>query len=189
MKIKNAFHRSFVIVTILLLSLAVGYVYSYLGHRSDLKNHPREYSEYVEKYSAQYGVPEYIVYAVILEGSGFTSNYVSPDGRVGLMQLSSEQFESAAEMLDEHSESGILYDPETNIRCGTYCLSYFYTEYSRWKNVYTAYLTSTDTYENWSATDGNTDENGNLKNIPDEAIAERVENIESAAELYKELYY
>ncbi len=189
MKIRNAVHRSFVIVTILLLSAAVGYVYSVLGHRSDLKEHPRDYSEYVEKYCAEYGIPEYIAYAVILEGSGFSSNYVSEDGRIGLMQLSDEMFEEVSSLLGENSEMGILYDPETNIRFGTYCLSHLYTEYSRWKNVYAAYITSTSTLDEWSEKENVTDENGNLITIPDSEVEKRVSAIEEAAELYKELYY
>ena len=58
MKLKNAVHRSFVIIVILLMSIAVGYVYSLLGHRADLNSHPREYTEYVEKDAAEYGIPE-----------------------------------------------------------------------------------------------------------------------------------
>ena len=112
MKLKNAVHRSFVIIVILLMSIAVGYVYSLLGHRADLNSHPREYTEYVEKYAADYGIPEYIVYAVILEESGFQSNCLSEDGRVGLKQLSDEAFYKISDLLGENSESGILYDPD-----------------------------------------------------------------------------
>ncbi len=189
MNLSKAVHRSFVIVVILVLSLAVGYAYSIIGHRADLKSHPREYTEYVEKYAEEYGVPEYIIYAVILEESGFTSNLASDDGRVGLMQISADAFYDISDLLDEENEIGILYDPETNIRYGTYYLSYLYTEYSRWKNVYAAYLTDTEQYEAWAENASYTDENGNLNFVPDDNVSEKIENIEEAAELYKELYY
>lgn len=189
MKLKNAVHRSFVIIVILLMSIAVGYVYSLLGHRADLNNHPREYTEYVEKYAAEYGIPEYIVYAVILEESGFQSNCLSENGRVGLMQLSDEAFYKISDLLGENSESGILYDPETNVKYGTYYLSYLYTEYSRWKNVFAAYLTSTDEYTAWISDKANTDTSGNLIKIPDKTVSGKIDKIEGSAELYKELYY
>ncbi len=189
MNLSKAVRRSFTIVVILVLSLAVGYVYSAIGHRSDLNSHPRKYTEYVEKYASEYGVPEYIVYAVILEESGFTSNLASDDGRVGLMQISSDAFYDISDLLGENSEIGILYDPETNIRYGTYYLSHLYTEYGRWKNVYAAYLADIEQYEAWIASGKYTDDNGNLNVVPDESVADKIENIEAAAELYKELYY
>jgi len=92
MKYKNAAQRSAVIIVIILLSVLIGYIYHIIWHNIDLKNHPREYSEFVVKYSQQYGVPEYIVYAVILRESNFKSNYLSEDGRIGLMQISPDKF-------------------------------------------------------------------------------------------------
>ena len=58
MRIKNTIIHSLVIITILLLSILSGSIYQAVWHRIDLKNHPREYTEYVQKYSAEYGVPE-----------------------------------------------------------------------------------------------------------------------------------
>ena len=69
MKFKNAVQRSVVIITILILSMLCGYLYQFIGHRMDLKNHPREYEEFVEKYAAEYGVPEYVVDDVIHQES------------------------------------------------------------------------------------------------------------------------
>lgn len=189
MKLKNAVHRSIVIIVILFLSVIIGYVYAVIGNKSDIRNHPREYSEIVEKYSSEYGVPEYIVYAVILEESDFQSNYVSDYGKIGLMQLSDETFNKLLTYTKENLEPGILYDPETNIKYGTYLLSYLYTEHSRWKTVFASYLTDDDMVEIWMNDSNNVDENGNLINIPDKTIADKVENIENEMDLYKKLYY
>jgi len=189
MKFKNAVQRSVVILVILTLSLCIGYVYQFIGHRMDLANHPREYSEYVQKYAAQYGVPEYVVYAVIHQVSDFQSNKVSDDGRIGLMQLSLDTFRSLTAITREELDTGILYDPETNIKYGTYYLSYLFTEHSRWKTVLSVYLFDEETVEDWCADTDNTDENGNLLRIPDDDARERVEEAEEAVELYQNLYY
>lgn len=189
MKLKSAVHRSIVIVVILLFSIVIGYVYSLLGHKSDLNSHPREYSGFVEKYASEYGVPEYIIYAVILEESDFQSNFVSDDGKIGLMQLSPEIFQMLLAMTKESSDTGILYDPETNIKYGTYLLSYLYTEYNRWKTVFAAYLTDSEQVDYWMEYAENTDENGNLTNIPDDEVAIAVAKIEAELEMYKKLYY
>ena len=120
MKLKYAAERSAVIITILLLAVLIGYLYSSVWHSIDLRSHPRDYSEFVETYAAAYGVPEDLIYGVILTGSEFRSNPVSADGRVGLMQLSDATFARLTRITKETLDPGILYDPETNSRYGTY---------------------------------------------------------------------
>ena len=189
MNFKNAVQRSAVIIVILVLSIGIGYAYHLIGHRIDLASHPREYEEYVARYAAEYGVPEYVVYAVIHQVSEFQSNKVSDDGRIGLMQLSPDTFRSLTAITREELDTGILYDPETNIKYGTYYLSYLFTEHNRWKTVLSVYLFDKKTVEDWCADSDNTDENGNLIHIPDSDARERVEDAEEAVELYQELYY
>lgn len=189
MKYKNAAKRSAVIIVIILLSVLIGYIYHLIWHNIDLKNHPREYSEYVTKYSQEYGVPEYIVYAVILQESNFKSNYLSDDGRIGLMQISPDKFRWLLSLTKEDLDEGILYDPDTNIRYGTYMLSYLYTEYGRWNAVLAAYETDEEQINVWLSNSDNTDENGNLIRIPDAYVSEKVQNIENKIDTYFNLYY
>ena len=189
MKFKDTARKSAVIIAIILLSLLCGYIYYCAGHGIDVKKHPREYEEFVEKYAAEYGVPEYIVYAVMLNESGFRSNMLSDDGRVGLMQISPETFRWLTSMTKETLETGILYDPETNIKYGTYMMSYLYTKYNRWKTVVAAMITDEDTVAEWMKDADNVDEHGNLTNIPDKTVSNRVAQIEKDIEIYRELYY
>ena len=189
MNFKNAAHRSAVIVVIILLSILIGYVAHVIGNKIDIASHPREYTEYVEKYCAEYGVPEYIVYAIILTESDFTSNKLSEDGEIGLMQISPETFRWLTSLTREELESGILYDPETNIKYGTYMLSYLYTQHNRWKTVLAIYDAGADVVEDWLALDNCIDENGNLVTIPNPNTAKYVETIERELAVYRELYY
>lgn len=189
MKLKSAAARSAVIIVILLLSTLIGYLYHTFGHEVDLKNHPREYSEFVTKYCAEYGVPEYIVYGIILSESNFQSNHVSDDGEIGLMQLSPETFASLTSITKENLESGILYDPETNIRYGVYLLSHWFTQYNRWNTVTAMYLTDETTVTDWMNDPDNTDDNGNLTVIPDDEIKAQLESLWEEIEMYQKLYY
>lgn len=190
MKVKNAVRRSVVIITILLLSAVIGYVYSYVWDRIDLKNHPRDYRELVETYSSAYGVPEDILYAVILTGSDFESNRVSEDGRIGLTQLSPSTFERLTRITKEELSSGMLYDPDTNIRYGAYRLSYLYTKYGRWHTVLAAHIADDEALiDLWLENDEYTDGNGGLSVIPSTTISDAVSEIEDAAECYHRLYY
>lgn len=189
MKLKNAVQRSAVIIIILILSVIIGYAYQQVWHKIDIKNHPREYSANVEKYSKEYGVPEYIIYAVILCESNFKSNYLSEDGRIGLMQISPEKFKWLTSMTKEEFDDGMLYDPDTNIKYGTYMLSYLFTKYGRWKSVLAAFETDYQQVDLWMTDTENIDDFGNLVNIPDENISSVVENIEEKVDIYYELYY
>lgn len=190
MKFKTAAYRSAVIITILALAVGIGYVYSKIGHAFDLREHPRDFEEIVGEYSAAYGVPEYIIYGTIKESSDFRSNFVSADGRIGLMQLSDDTFYRLTRITKEDLESGMLYDPETNIRYGTYHLSRLYTEYGRWNTVFAILVTDDEELvRSWLVTDDQSDSRGSLRSIPDSDVEERVARLEAAAKMYKELYY
>lgn len=189
MRLKNTMTRSFVICCILVLSLGIGYLFDAICRRADYEKHPRLYAEYVTKYAAQYGIPEYTAYALIKTESDFQSNYVSADGDIGLMQLSEDTFRQIASMMKDNMDSGILYDPETNIRYGIYYLSYLYTEYNRWNTVFAVFFAGRETVDAWMADPSLTDTLGNLTKIPDEATADFVKCVTENAELYKELYY
>ena len=142
MKFRTAVRRSTVIIVILTAAVFIGYGYQIVGEILDRKNHPREFAGYVETYSAAYGVPEYMLYAVIKEESDFQSNKVSENGRIGLFQIHPDMLGWLNGITKENLEPGLLYDPETNIRCGAYILSYLYTENGAWLQPSAASTTS-----------------------------------------------
>ena len=189
MKLRNTIVRSMVIVVILCLSLGVGALYQTIWHRIDLKNHPRDFSEYVAKYAEEYGVPEYILYAVIKNESDFESNKLSENGEVGLMKISPETFSWLLTLTKENLDPGILYDPETNIRYGAYMLSYLYTEYSRWNTVFAIKEAGQTTVDTWMRDRTLVDELGNLVKFPEEETGMYVEQINETMETYRRLYY
>ncbi len=95
------------------------------GYNVVLKHlYPKKFSEYVEKYSAEYGVPAELVYAVIKCESNFEPEAKSSAGAVGLMQLTEATFTDVGKMLQEQVDFKTAIDPETNIRYGTRYLKY-----------------------------------------------------------------
>lgn len=188
MKFRTAARRSVIIVAVILLSLLCGYLYHVIGHRIDLRNHPRAYEEIVTRYAAEYGVPDSLLYAVMLKESGFVSNAVSEDGKIGLMQMTPETFQSLCAMNKETLDSGLLYDPDTNIRYGAYRLSYLFTNYGRWTTVLCAVYTNEQTVNGWLNDPANVDENGMLTKIPNAAVRDKVNEILEISELYQSLY-
>jgi len=180
------------VLILLVISIVFGILFDFFCTRIEYITHPKpdEYSGYVTMYSEQYGVPENLIWAVIKTESGFDHYATSDVGAMGLMQLMPSTFE---EITNQRLKEGLdpirRLDPETNIKYGTYYLSYLFTEHSRWKTVLSVYLFDQTTVEAWCSDSDNTDEKGNLLHIPDEEAREAVENAEKTVDLYQDLYY
>ena len=186
---KKAIVRSIVIVAILILSILFGLLFQIIWNAIDRASYPKEYSDYVEKYAYEYGIPEYVVYSVIKVESNFESGAVSVDGAVGLMQMMPSTFNWLTGMLSENLNSAMLYDPETNIKYGTYYLSYLYQRYGSWNETYAAYNAGQGKVDEWLRDEEYTDKNGKLAKIPYNETAGYVKKLKKAGETYKRLYY
>ena len=129
----------------LLVSLIAG-AYT-ISRYVERRYYPRLYSEYVEKYSSEYGVPEYIVYSVIKVESDFDAAATSDKGACGLMQLMPKTYKWLCELLD--SEPKDILDPKENIKCGTYYLSMLYKKYESWQLAFCAYNAGMGNVDKW----------------------------------------
>lgn len=186
---KKAIIRSIVIIGIVVASIAIGTGVDRICRSIDIKTHPLKYTEYVDKYSEMYGVPRSVIYSVIKTESGFTSNAVSTAGAIGLMQLMPSTFTWLCEKQGEELDTGLLYDPETNIRYGTYYLSYLYEQFGLWETVYAAYNCGPGRVKEWQSDTEYSDSNGILKNIPISETASYVKKVSKSAEIYEKLYF
>ena len=83
--------------------------------------YPRPWGELVSKYAAEYGLPEYLLYALIRSESFFQHQVVSGAGAIGLTQLMPATAADIAKKLKVANYS--LTDPEINIRFGAYYLA------------------------------------------------------------------
>lgn len=186
---KKAIVRSIVIIAMIIVSIAIGISVDKICKNIDMKTHPLKYTEYVDKYSELYRVPKSVIYSVIKTESGFTSNAVSKAGAVGLMQLMPSTFTWLCEKQGEELDTGMLYDPETNIRYGTYYLSYLYEQFGLWETVYAAYNCGPGRVKEWQSDTEYADSNGILKNIPISETASYVKKVSKSAEIYEKLYF
>lgn len=93
-----------------------------LSHReifSQYKNlipllYPKYHREYVDQAVKKFDIPEEMIYAVMLSGSGYDSTFISNERRVGLMQLNYQDWENTD---SKYSFEEIL-KPEINIHMG-----------------------------------------------------------------------
>ncbi len=181
--------RALVIAILAVVAIGIGFLADFIITCFEKNAYPREYAEYVEAYAEQYGVPETLIFAVIRTESSFDSGAVSSAGAVGLMQMLPETFEWLTdEILFDHLESGMLYDPETNIKYGTYLLSRYYDRYGDWRLVFAAYNGGPGNLDKWLEDPEYSDGEGGLKKIPFRETRNYVKKVTDAWDMYERLY-
>ena len=181
--------RAAVIVFLAVAAIGLGFFADFLITCFEKQAYPREYAEYVEAYAEQYGVPETMIFAVIRTESGFDSGAVSHAGAVGLMQIMPDTFAWLTnEMLFDHLDAGMLYDPETNIKYGTYYLSRLYDRYGDWALALAAYNGGQGNVDEWLEDPAYADGEGGLKEIPFRETRQYVKKALKARDVYERLY-
>lgn len=185
---KKALTRSLAVLIIIGLSLGIGFIYTSTYDKLEHRSYPLGFKNLVEKYSEKYGVPEIIIYSMIKVESDFQSNAVSSANAVGLMQITSDTCDWIAMKLGEKSEFALMYDPETNIRYGTYFISYLKLEYGNWDTAFAAYNAGHARVDRWLEDERYSDGNGVLKDIPIDETRNYVEKINEAKKIYSRLY-
>ena len=88
---------------------------------------PETYERQVRQCSEEYGVPKNLIMAIIKAESNFRKEALSQKGAKGLMQVMDETGEWCAEKIGISSPD--LFDVETNIRIGTFYVSYLLEKY------------------------------------------------------------
>ena len=183
------------IAFLLLIALSIGFGLAYDGIATAIerKQYPIDAATeaFIVESAARHSIPEPILFATVRTQSRFVSNAVSDDGRIGLTQLDPELFDFiCTDLLEKDQlESGMLYDPATNIEAGAAYLSYLYEKYGVWDTVYAAYVAGTDAVDAWLVNEEMVTQQGTLASIPDPDAARYVKDMRRAVELYYELYY
>ena len=183
--VKRSAYASVTVILLLAVAVLLGYVSDLLWTRWERYRYPMAFSEDVAACAEQYDLEEAVIYAMIKELSNFSSNRISDDGRIGLMQLSEETFMwLTTEQLGENLDPGLLYDPTTNIRYGCYYLLYLTTRYDSWETVFAAYLSDPSLVDKWLM-DAPTEQEFV---IPNEEISQKASKIQRSVDKYKKLY-
>ena len=181
--------RGWAIALIAAIAIGLGFLADFVITCLEKQSYPQGYAEYVTVYAEKYGIPENLVYSVIRTESDFESGAVSRVGAIGLMQIMPDTFKWLTDdILFEHLEVGMLYDPETNVRYGTYYLSYLYDRYGDWELAIAAYNGGPGNVDKWLEDSAYADGEGGLKRIPFKETRQFVRRVNRAWEKYDKLY-
>ena len=187
---KNSKKRPLAVLIILCISLLLGFAVDLTWDTVEKKAHPTDFKSYVSTYSAEYNIPEYIIFAIIETESGFDKEAISHSGALGLMQMMPATFAwlTGPEHLNERLDSEDLFDPETSIKYGTYYLNYLYKKFDyNWDNTFAAYNGGEGNVAKWLSSEEHSDGQGNLTYIPSDETRNYVKKVNKNIEIYKNL--
>lgn len=146
--------------------------------------YPQEYAEYVTRYAEECEVDPLLIYAIIKAESDFNPEAKSHNGAKGLMQL----MDKTAIELSKNKEVD-LYDPETNIRLGTYYFSQLLEKYNSQVGIaLAAYNAGMGNVNNWIERGTIQVDGSDLENIPYKETNMYVRRILNDYEMYRKLY-
>ena len=187
----HASKRALALIALLLVLIVLAFFADHLRMTAEQKAYPLKYSGYVQKYAAQCDIPAHLLFAVIRTESDFDSSAVSHAGAVGLMQLMPDTFRWISDdLIGERLPDGMIYDPETNIRYGTFLLHRWYARYGDWTCALAAYNAGPGNVDAWLKDPACTDDSGALivSEIPYKETRNYVLRVLEAARAYDRLY-
>ena len=176
-RIKN----TLLILLIIGLALLTAWGYDAAATAVLKKQYPRLHNAEVVNLAYENSLPASVVYAAIRVRSGVDASLLAEDGGIGLFRLTPEQYFSL-EDADAAVDSGLLYEPKTNIRLGTRWLAALYDKYGDWDAVYAAMAAGEEAVDEWLSKPG-----GSVA-LADDETAAYIRQMQKAVKRYIELY-
>ena len=185
---KKRAQKRLVVVALIFLSIAiVSALVADLGSRHFRAKRERSVYTTVLGAAESFGVSPAIVLAVIRTESDFYPRALSPVGAIGLMQILPETF---AYLRDEHLKENLsdeaLWEPEVNVRYGTYYLSYLFERFHNWPVALAAYNAGPARVEAWLK-DPSYSKNGVLTDIPYKETSDYVKKVSFLIKIYEKI--
>lgn len=155
--------------------------------------HPLYYAGLIEQYAASQGLDPALVSAIILCESSFDPLAESRLGARGLMQLMEDTAAWVAHKLDEDGAEysfDRLYDPETNIRFGTWYLGYLSRRFDGdAKKIVCAYHAGQGNVDSWLSNPQYSHDGVTLDTIPTQDTAAYASRVLRAQAVYQKYYF
>jgi soluble lytic murein transglycosylase len=172
------------IFAVLLLVLLGFFSVQYVHYR-----YPLEYKELIAQYSAEYGVDEYLVMSMINAESRYKENAASSQGALGLMQITEPTAAWIAKTMgDKDFDVEELYDPETNIKMGTWYIGNLKKAFGDDELALAAYNAGRGNVSAWLQDPEISPDGTSLDKIPFKETEKYIKKVIEDIKIYKLLY-
>ncbi len=140
--------------TLLIVAVAASFVYLRNGEPAWFQRvrYPLEYEQIVRGHARNYQLDPALLAAVIYQESKFRANAKSDAGAIGLMQLQPETAKGIAIRTGgSRFQTSDLYNPEINVRYGSWYLRHLLNKYGDEKTALAAYNAGQRNVDQWRA--------------------------------------
>lgn len=159
MKINIKSYVKYLFCLVLVSSIVCALVFNFIFY-------PLKYKQEIITYAEIYQVNTSLIASVICNESSFDTNIKSPKGAIGLMQLMPNTAEWLCEKLGEPYDENKLYQPEFNIKLGTYYINYLSKKFKNIDTVIVAYNAGEGVVQSWLQQAKYSSDGETLKSIP-----------------------
>ena len=189
---KNRALRWFLILFLVILLAALGFYYATQYIRDlDYARHPLKFRELIESAAVEFGLAPAHIAAVILSESSFRAEAVSSAGAIGLMQIMPDTGAWIAGKFADMEEftQDLLFQPELNIRFGSWYLRWLLDRYGGdMTNATAAYHAGQGRVDQWLQNEEYSADGITLRQIPYRETSRYTERVLRIYEKYQELY-
>ena len=179
-------------LAVLLILAAIGAaLFAVFQNKINRWEYPIEYAEYVTYYADKYEIDPLMLYAFIRTESNFDPMADSDAGARGLMQITEVTFDWIKSKIAPTEDLTFedLYDPETNIRFGSYFVSYCLLRYQDdLATAAAAYHSGWGTVDDLLAQEQYSADGKTLDHYPYPQMRLYVKKITSSYQHYQEIY-
>lgn len=179
------------LAVLLVLALAGALLFALFQDKINRWEYPIQYAEYVTYYADKYDIDPLMLYAFIRTESNFDPMADSDAGARGLMQITEVTFDWIKSKIAPTEELTFedLYDPETNIRFGSYFVSYCLLRYQDdLATAAAAYHSGWGTVDDLLAQTQYSADGKTLDHYPYPQMRLYVKKITSSYQRYQEIY-
>lgn len=167
---------------LLVVAVAASFVYVRAGEPAWFQRlrYPLEYEQIVRGHARNYQLDPALLAAVIYQESKFRADAESDAGAIGLMQLQPETAKGIAIRTGgSRFQTSDLYNPEINVRYGSWYLRHLLTKYGDEKTALAAYNAGQRNVDEWRA------EGKGIQFSETRAYVDRVEELK---QVYRDAY-
>lgn len=152
--------------------------------------YPRAYSQYVDKYTKSYEVPQELVWGIMRAETHYRRDAISPVGALGLMQVMPFTGHKLATLVGEKNfQAPMLLQPETSVKFGSKYLKRLMDKFDNTIPLVAAgYNAGPHRVKNWLVSFGNLETDEFIEHIPFLETRNYVKRVVSNAYVYSQLY-
>ncbi len=152
--------------------------------------YPKAYSQFVDKYTKSYAVPQELVWGIMRAETQYRRDAISPVGALGLMQVMPFTGHKLATLLGEKEfKAPMLLQPETSVKFGSKYLKRLMDKFDNTIPLVAAgYNAGPHRVKNWLVSFGNLETDEFIEHIPFLETRNYVKRVVSNAYVYSQLY-